>query len=82
MARRELERRKFRKLLETSFGSAYIISGVTLKRAVVDLNSALISINGSTLKVACPPPGIGQNFEIVLLAESAWLDIKRSANES
>jgi hypothetical protein len=32
---------------------------VAFKRAVVDLHSALISINGSTLEVACPPRGIG-----------------------
>jgi hypothetical protein len=32
---------------------------IAFKGAVVDLHSALIDINSSTLKVACPAPGIG-----------------------
>jgi hypothetical protein len=49
-----------RKFLETCFGITYNGGSVALEYGVVDLNSACsISINGSTLEVACPPPGIG-----------------------
>ena len=74
--------RKVREISLNSFGGTYFEGSVAFKRAVVDLNSASISINGSTLEVACPPPGIGAKFEIVLLAESALIETKSSANES
>jgi hypothetical protein len=51
--------RKVRGFTQNSFGGTYSVGSVTFKRAVVNLDSALISINGSTLEVACPPPGIG-----------------------
>jgi hypothetical protein len=56
--------------------------GVAFKRAVVDLHSALTSINGSALKVVCPPPEVERKFEIVFLAENARIEPKSSTNES
>jgi hypothetical protein len=41
-----------------------------------------INIDSSALEVACgPPQELEQKFEIVLLAESAWMGLKSSANE-
>jgi hypothetical protein len=59
-----LERTKFRKVLEpeTNFGITYIAGGVALENAGVDLDIYTISINSSSLEVACPPPGIGAKF--------------------
>jgi hypothetical protein len=39
--------------------ATHLASLITFKRAVVDLHSALININGSALEVPCPAPGIG-----------------------
>jgi hypothetical protein len=51
--------KKVREISQNSFGSTYFVGSVAFKRAVVDLNSAVIRKNGSTLEVACEPPGIG-----------------------
>jgi hypothetical protein len=44
---------------QNSFRGTYFVGSVAFKRAVVDLQSALMSINGSTLEVACAPPESG-----------------------
>jgi hypothetical protein len=48
-----------REISRNSFGGTYFGGSVAFKRAVVDLNSANPSKNGSALEVACPPPGHG-----------------------
>jgi hypothetical protein len=60
VARRELERRKFREFSQSSFRITDIGRSVALKGAVVDLHDGTTAgINSSTLEVACPPPRIG-----------------------
>jgi hypothetical protein len=54
--------RKVREFSQNSFGGTYSVGSVAFKCAVVDLDSAVIRINGSTLEVACSPPGIGAKF--------------------
>jgi hypothetical protein len=48
----------------------------------VDLHIGTIGINSAALEVACGPPAIGANFEIVFFTENAWMELKSSANES
>jgi hypothetical protein len=57
---RELDQRKFRKIL----GTTYIGAGsVILEYAVIDPQiGTAFSINSAPLKVACPAPGIRANF--------------------
>jgi hypothetical protein len=59
-----------------------VASSVALEGAVMDLYIGSKSINSSALEVACPPPGIGAKFELVLLMENALLVLKSNANES
>jgi hypothetical protein len=52
-----------REISQNSFGTTYIGSVVALEDAVVDLHDdthavKAVSINSSTLEVACPPPRI------------------------
>jgi hypothetical protein len=57
----KLERRKFRKFPLEQAITTYFVGTVALESAVIDLHSALVHSNSSTLciEVACPPPGIG-----------------------
>jgi hypothetical protein len=56
--------KKVQETSESRFCTTYIASAVALENACVDLDidNCTISINSSTLEVACPPPGIGVNF--------------------
>jgi hypothetical protein len=62
--RRELERRKFKEISQSSYGITYRSRGsVAMEDAVMDLHvGTILSKNSSALEVACPPPGIGANF--------------------
>jgi hypothetical protein len=52
--------KKFQEISETKFRTTHLVSAIALERAGVDLDiCTIISINGSALEVACPPPGIG-----------------------
>jgi hypothetical protein len=46
---------------QNSIGITYNGSGVAQEGAVVDLHIGTIGTNSSALKVACPPPGHGEN---------------------
>jgi hypothetical protein len=79
--------KKVQEISETKFRTAYFVSAVALKSAVInlDFNSTGISgsANSSALEVACPPPGIGAKvFQIVLLAEHVRMELESSANRS
>jgi hypothetical protein len=66
---RELER-KFKEVFENSTGITYIsIVCVALKRAVMDLSSALIKKIAPPCKLHAPPPDIERKFELVLFPE-------------
>jgi hypothetical protein len=54
--------KKVQESSRTNLGTYKVCSSVALEGAVVDLNSAFISINSSALEVACPPPGIRAKF--------------------
>jgi hypothetical protein len=52
----------FKEKSQNSFGITYIGSSVALEGALMDLHISIESINGSALRVACPPPGSGAKF--------------------
>jgi hypothetical protein len=71
--RRELERRKFRKVQESSetrFGITYSLGNVTLESAGIDLNIGTASTNSSALKVTCGPAE--KSAEILRIALELW----------
>jgi hypothetical protein len=50
----------FKKGSYNGLGTTYIEGSVALEHGVIDLHDGtILSINSSTLEVACPPPGIG-----------------------
>ena len=59
-----------------------ILRLVVLQRAVVDEKSCVPGENSSTLEVPCPRQELERKFEIVLLAKSAWMELKSGVNES
>jgi hypothetical protein len=73
---------KIRDIFQYSAGGTYSVSSVALKRAVVDLNIASRSPNGSTLEVACPPPELEPKVDIVLFTENSRMELYGNANES
>jgi hypothetical protein len=82
VARREFER-NVKVSSENSVGIAYKARTVGLKCAVMDLHlGTIFSINSSALEVAVVRREFERKFEIVLLAENARMELKRSAKES
>jgi hypothetical protein len=76
-----LEQRKFRKFLRIA--SELLTSKTELLYGVVDLHIGPdVSKNSPPLEVACPRRELERNFEIVLFAEDARVELKSSANES